>query len=121
MENTLLAIAKNEQLEDLYANVANSDLLSLPDNIEKFINGLKLSNPHLYKVLDSFHMFNSLFTSFRLKCAIKYTRETLNEPELTDNKIINIYNSFAGEWVSTDWAAMEEIQKFVDFVKVLNS
>lgn len=120
MKETLLSVAKNEKLEDLYENVSNSNLEELVDNILIFINALKESNPHIHKILDNYHMFNSLFTTYRLQSAIKYTKENLSELELTDDKTIRIYNNFAGEWVSMEDVAEKEIQGFIEFIRILN-
>lgn len=120
MKEALLFLAKNEKLEHLYEDVSNSSLEDLIDNIFIFIDALKKVNPYIHKMLDSYHMFNSLFTTYRLQSAIKYVKENLSGLELTEDKIMRIYNNFAGEWVSMEDVARKEVQGFIEFIRILN-
>lgn len=114
-------IQKSENLANLYKITFNSDLALLPYRVN-VLSKLIGEESDKYNIDYNYHhIYNSLFKTFRVDLAILKFREIVNDVELSDEKIKRIYEKMEVDWCPGIETALEEVEDFIKFARLLAS
>lgn len=123
MNIELTRILKYDGFKEKFHQLENSKLVNLPNDIEEFINKVQmyegnLENPVDHKV-NRYHLYNDVFTTLRHKAALIYFKTNVDDLDINDERIVEVYKRLEEGWISNYEDAMDEIREFVKFTNLL--
>lgn len=114
-------IENSENFASLYKNTVRADFTLLPayvDELSKLI-GKESDKYNLH--YNYHHTYNSLFKDFNVNSAILKFRNIVSDVELSDEKIKRIYKELEADWCPGADTALEEVEEFIKFARLLSS
>ena len=123
MTTELTRILKYDEFEKKFNQLKSSKLVNLPNDVEEFINEVQMYEGNLENQVDHevnrYHLYNDVFTGLRHKAALIYFKTNVDDLDIDDERIIEVYKRMEEGWISNYEDAMDEIREFVRFTNLL--
>lgn len=106
---------------EIYNELSEVDFVDLPKLIKRIVNeSVRIADKRKI-FIDGDKMYNFLFSKHNINLAIKFLKNNVVDLDISNEKIIRIYDKIKIEENYNYDVAVKEVNKFVNFVELLSA
>lgn len=116
-----LIYPNHTSFREIYDELAEVNLVDLPELIKKIVNELvRIANKRKI-FIDEDKIYDLLFSRNKMDLAMKFFKKNIVDLDISDEKIIRIYDKVEIDENYNYDIAVKEIDKFMNFVELLSA